>query len=357
MKTNFTLKLTFILLAISLGLSCRAEDMRKYVSLSGYWKFSIGDDLSWASPSYNDSDWDQIATSNKWEDQGYNDYNGYAWYRKTFRIDNIPNNTVLYLVLGRIDDVDEVYLNGKLLGKSGHMPPEYVSAYDRSRKYVIPAGYLLKDAENVIAVRVYDSYQEGGMVSGSTGIYFDADVELLDVNLNGRWKFHTGDDKEWREPGFKDDNWKRVHVPSYWENQGYDDYDGYAWYRVNFRLPKNLSQDDLYLVLGKIDDIDDVYLNGKYVGSVYDLRKDGEYRRWGGEYNARRIYHIKDGLLNRDGINTLAVRVYDEQQVGGIYQGPVGIMSEPNMKKYRNRHYESRSFWDFIFDEVFVDWE
>ena len=357
MKTNFTLKLIFILLVVSFGFSCRAEDMRKYVSLSGYWKFSIGDDPAWASPSFDDSNWDQIVVSKKWEDQGYSDYNGYAWYRRTFRIENVPDNTVLYLMLGRIDDVDEVYLNGKLLGKSGQMPPDYVTAYSRTRKYVIPAHYLLKDAENVVAVRVYDSYQEGGMVSGSPGIYFDADVELLDVNLNDGWKFHTGDNKAWREPGFKDDNWDRVHVPSSWESQGYDDYDGYAWYRVSFRLPKNMSEEDLYLVLGKIDDIDDVYLNGKYIGSVYDLRKDSEYRRSGMEYNARRIYKINDGLLNRDGINTLAVRVYDGQQRGGIYEGPVGIMSEPNMKRYRNRYYKNRSFWDYIFDEVFIDWD
>ncbi len=346
----------FILLAIVFSFSCKAEDMRKFVSLSGYWKFSIGDDREWASPSYDDSDWDQIAVSKRWEDQGYNDYNGYAWYRKTFELENVPEHTMLYLLLGRIDDADEVYLNGRLLGKSGHFPPKYISTYDRTRKYVIPEGYLLKNTRNVIAVRVYDSYQEGGMVSGSTGIYYDADVKLLDVNLNGRWKIHTGDDKAWSEPGFSDAKWKRVYVPASWESQGLDDYDGYAWYRVNFRLPANLSNDDLYLVLGKIDDVDEVYLNGKYIGGVYDLKKDGEYRKSGWEYNARRIYKIKDGLLKRDGINTLAVRVYDSHQTGGIYEGPVGIMAESNMKKYRSKHYKSQSFWDFIFDEVFVEY-
>jgi hypothetical protein len=291
----------------------------------------------------------------KWEDQGYNDYNGYAWYRQTFDLGDIPDNTILYMMLGRIDDADVVYLNGKVLSKSGSFPPEYVTAYSRTRKYVIPTGLLKENAENSIAVRVYDSYQDGGIVDGPVGIYYDAEVELLDVNLNGRWKFHVGDNKAWKAPDFDDKEWKRIHVPADWESEGYDDYDGYAWYRVKFRLPQNLTQGDLYLSLGKIDDIDDVYLNGKNIGNVYDLRKDGDYRRSGWEYNARRVYKIDDDLLNRNGINTLAVRVYDKQQRGGIYEGPIGIMSAENLRKYRNRHYTNQNFWDYFFDSFIAD--
>jgi hypothetical protein len=40
--------------------SSNAEDLRKVVDLSGYWRFSIGDDSSWASPDYDDSEWDRI---------------------------------------------------------------------------------------------------------------------------------------------------------------------------------------------------------------------------------------------------------------------------------------------------------
>jgi sialate O-acetylesterase len=201
---------------------------------------------------------------------------------------------------------------------------------------------------------------EGGIVDGPTGLYYDVDNELLDVNLTGRWKIHTGDNKDWKSRDFDDKEWKRINVPSDWENEGLDNYDGYAWYRVNFRVPQNLGARDLYLVLGKIDDIDDVYLNGKFIGNVYDLRKDGEYKRRGWEYNARRIYKIQDDLLDRDGINTLAVRVYDTHERGGIYEGPVGIMSAENYREYRNKHYTNQSFWDYVFDRFVVienDWE
>jgi hypothetical protein len=353
METKYYKFFPIFLLVIILSIPAHAEDLRKLTNLSGYWKFSIGDDISWATPSFNDSDWDQITVPGKWEDQGYNDYNGYAWYRKTFKIGNVPANTTIYIILGRIDDVDIVYLNGKEIGNSGNFPPDYETAYNKTRKYIIPAEYLKEDGENVIAVRIYDSYNDGGIVDGPAGMYLDEDNDLLDLNLNGIWKFQIGNNRDWKSEILNDAEWKSINVPSAWENEGYSDYDGYAWYRIKFRLPEKFSAGELYLSLGKIDDIDDVYLNGEYAGSVYDLKKDGEYRMNGMEYNARRIYKIKEGLLKRNGINTIAIKVYDGQGKGGIYEGPVGIMSAENYRKYRNKYHTSQSFWDYVQDKLF----
>jgi len=358
MKTkHFKLFILFFLL-ISTFISVQAEDLRRVVSLSGTWRFSIGDDSKWAIPSFDDSGWDQISVPGKWEEQGYNDYNGYAWYRKTFRIDGIPADTPIFLILGRIDDVDEVYINGKEIGKTGKFPPDYKSAYDKTRKYLIPPDLINTTGDNVISVKVYDSYQEGGIIDGPTGIYIDEDNELLALNLSGKWKFRTGDNKGWRFVDYNDEGWSSIGVPSVWENQGYEDYDGYGWYRLKFSLPKNLTTGELYLSLGKIDDIDDVYLNGEHIGTVNDLRREFGYRNSGGEYNVRRVYKIREGLLNRDGSNIIAVRVYDEQGLGGIYEGPVGIMSADNARRYKNRHHNDygnryNSFWDYMFNKFF----
>lgn len=354
MKTKqiFAILALFISICISAG----AEDLRKIVSLSGNWKFSIGDDNKWANPSYDDSGWDQITVPGNWEDQGYNDYNGYAWYRKTFRISDVPAKTTIYLVLGRIDDADVVYLNGKEIGRSGNFPPDFLTAYDNKRKYVIPEGSLKINGDNVISVKVYDSYLTGGITDGPTGIYYDTDTELLDQDFVGKWKFHTGDNKEWKSPEFNDDSWNSVYVPSAWESQGFGDYDGYAWYRLKFSISQNISNEELYITLGKIDDIDDVYLNGKHIGNVYDLRKGYYYRSTGWEYNVRRSYKIPAGLLNKSGLNTLAVRVYDGQGLGGIYEGPVGIMSAENYRRYKNKHHtQDISFFEYMIDKFFYN--
>jgi sialate O-acetylesterase len=98
MKTTNYKHLAFFLMILFISNRSNAEDLRKIVSLSGSWRFSIGDDSKWSNPSYDDSGWDRITVPGKWEDQGYNDYNGYAWYRKTFSINEIPSNKTIYLL-------------------------------------------------------------------------------------------------------------------------------------------------------------------------------------------------------------------------------------------------------------------
>jgi hypothetical protein len=339
-----------------LGLNMlQAEELVKVVQLPAYWKFSVGDYKEWADPKFNDADWDEIRVPGKWEDSGYDDYNGYAWYRVDFKMYDIDTKAPIFLVLGRIDDVNEVYLNGKLIGRTGSFPPQYKTAYGQNRKYAIPIEYLNYNQINTIAIRVYDEYLEGGIIDGRSGIYVDEDYALLNLDLSGNWKFHLGDNKQWGSKDFNDDLWYDITVPSEWEQQGYQDYDGYAWYRKEFRIPSNLNTDNLYLSLGKIDDYDHVYLNGVSIGSVFQLEKNGDYKRKGYEFNARRIYKIPNNLLNKQGINVISVRVYDSGWRGGIYEGPIGIMTQDNYEEYQRKHYTNQSFWDYVIDEFFVD--
>jgi len=330
-----------------------AEDLRKVVDLSGYWRFSIGDDTSWANPDYDDSDWDQIRVSTSWENEGYNEYNGYAWYRKTFRAGSLSPNEPIYLMLGHIDDADEVYVNGQLIGKSGSFPPDFETAYNHQRKYIIPYELLNFKGNNTIAVRVYDSHQAGGIVGGRIGIFRDEEIELLDYVFSGEWKFKIGDDKAWRTSNYNDEDWQNVNVPGEWGSYGYPDYDGYGWYRKEFRLNKSFSDDELYLCLGQIDDYDQVFLNGKFIGDIFRLKKERKIKK-GREYRAKRTYKIPKGLLKTNGVNVLAVRVYDYMQHGGIYEGPLGIMTEENHKKYTRKYsgwrYNHDSFLEYVFN-------
>jgi len=356
-KLNSIKKAGITLIAIFLIpiIEAPAEDLRKIVQLSGKWKFSIGDDIHWSDPKFNDSNWDEISVPSKWEDQGYNDYNGYAWYRRTFTIEPVSPEVSVFIVFGRIDDADEVYLNGKLVGKMGSFPPNFTSAYNQQRKYLIPHDYFNFSGDNSISVKVYDSYLEGGIINNPVGVYVDEDNEFLDMQITGKWKFHLGDNKQWISPNFNDRDWKEINVPQEWENQGYENYDGYAWYRKEFKVPADFKDKKLYLSMGKIDDYDYTYLNGVQIGNVFDLEKDGDYRRKGYEYNARRVYKIPDNLLKFNEVNVISVRVYDETMRGGIYEGPLGIMTEDNFKKYHRKYYNNQPFWDYIIDQYMMN--
>ena len=341
-----TYQLSIIVIMLLLTVNAKASNWTYIANLEGMWQFSVGDDPNWAKPSTDVSGWDRINVPGAWE-RYYEGYNGYGWYRKEFNIKSLPDEGPIMLFLGCIDDADEVYLNGVKIGQTGSFFPHYKSAYNVERKYDIPRN-LLKNTNNVIAVRVYDEGRDGGIVSGQRiGICYDNDNSLLSVDLSGMWKFSTYRKSNVDEENFDDSKWSSIMVPATWESQGFPDHDGYGWYRKRFTIPSNLSSQKLYLVLGKIDDTDRVYLNGNQLGRTesrnYNIRANADYRK-------NRVYEIPSRMLKTE--NVVVVEVNDYHGVGGIYEGPGGIMTEKNVKIYSDRikeeYREFNSFWEFI---------
>jgi sialate O-acetylesterase len=145
------------------------------VDLSGYWLFRTGDDPAWQQDIREISGWDSLIVPLKWEMQGYAEYDGFAWYRRTVEIGQEHRDENLVLALGKIDDVDEVYFNGKRIGRTGHFPAagEDISANDwwqRDRFYTIPGEMIRFDRPNTIAVRTFDAWIDGGIYDGVVGI-------------------------------------------------------------------------------------------------------------------------------------------------------------------------------------------
>lgn len=306
------------------------------LDLSGLWKFTIGDDMNWRMTNYDDSDWEEIRVPSSWENQGFHGYNGFAWYRKSFSFPVNTSEKNIYLHLGYVDDVDEVYFNGQLIGVSGGFPPNYQTAYDAYRRYYVPSEIINKADDNIIAVRVYDAELEGGIMSGNIGLFRAEGILNPDINLSGEWKFKTGDDSLWSDKTFEDLKWNRIFVPAHWEAQGYKDYDGFAWYRKSFTIPEEYATEKLILLLGKIDDIDQTFINGKFVGSTgiwIEGETPTEFNR-NNEYQELRAYFIPDGMLKKDSENVIAVRVFDGFRDGGIYEGPVGLITQKSYREY-----------------------
>jgi beta-galactosidase/beta-glucuronidase len=285
--------LVFALLVNSGG--AVAQDREKRIALGGDWKFILGDNMKFARPEYDDGEWEDIYVPAAWQDEGFRHYHGYAWYRKTVEIPVGPKDA-LFLELGKIDDVDEVYLNGKLIGSTGGFPPNYYTAVNYPRRYFLPAD-LIRKGKNVIAVRIYDEGGAGGIVGStgsSIGIYNISNFSENSLSLFGKWKFHLFDNAAWSAETLDESDWDDIVVPANWESQGYREYDGFAWYRKTFRLPENFKVNDLMLILGKIDDMDEVFINGKRIGGTGRIDK-----KWASddEYNKFRTYSIEDDIL------------------------------------------------------------
>lgn len=160
--------------------------------LNNQWQFKIGDSLVWKDATYNSTKWTNIKSGIMWEDQGFPGYDGYAWYRKTVVIPvefkkDVLKQGGMTLNLGAIDDVDQVFFNGKLIGESGKMPPNFQTAYDKIRKYDIATSDINWGKENLIALRVFDNAGGGGL----TGPDVSLKIGELGSNIKIRPQFPT----------------------------------------------------------------------------------------------------------------------------------------------------------------------
>ncbi|MDD8019390.1 MAG: hypothetical protein PHP42_13540, partial [Bacteroidota bacterium] len=144
------------------------------------WKFTTTDSAAYASSAFNDSSWANISVPSQWESQGFANYDGVAWYRTKFSVPKKMLRLPLLLLAGKIDDADETYLNGMLIGATGKFPPNAVSEWSRQRAYKIPAGVLKEN--NVLAVRVYDGGGPGGIIGSVMGIFTKKEY-IAELNL------------------------------------------------------------------------------------------------------------------------------------------------------------------------------
>jgi hypothetical protein len=161
--------------------------------------------------------------------------------------------------------------------------------------------------------------------------------EPVIATFQENWKFKTGDAPEWAATGFDDSGWGTIHPGNIWENQGFKDHDGFAWYRTSLILPirmkdKAFMKDSLQILLGKIDDCDQVFLNGELIGengkTIHGKVQPGnefikEKGKW---YMARRyVLGAADPRIRWDQENIVAIRVYDQNGAGGIFDKPFTI--------------------------------
>jgi len=142
------------------------------------------------------------------------------------------------------------------------------------------------------------------------------------VPLVGPWRFHTGDDPRWAEPGLDDASWETVdltprpgaHDPDVglegyvrgWGARGHRGYSGYAWYRLRVSVT---GADTAALALAAPLEVDEAYqlfVNGRLAGSS---------GRFGGAtpvvYNTRpALYSLAGAASPPNARLVIAVRVW-----------------------------------------------
>lgn len=160
-----------------------APDNTVSIDLEGSWQFMIGDDPGYANPAFDDSGWASIQVPG--DGTPFVGYDGFAWYRLTFDLPAEAEGTNLVASLGFLDDVDEAYLNGVLIGSSGVMPPNAKSQWFEKRLYPVPAAAPVFGGRNTLAVRLFDMNGGGGWYQGPVGIFSKDAVRTNVYGISG----------------------------------------------------------------------------------------------------------------------------------------------------------------------------
>lgn len=93
------------------------------VPLSGEWSFSVdkdnsGEQQGWTTSNSNDSSWVSVQVPHTWNVMPeYSEYEGFAWYRRTFTAPLELQNSHVRLKFDAVFYLARVWLNGQYLGQ------------------------------------------------------------------------------------------------------------------------------------------------------------------------------------------------------------------------------------------------
>ncbi len=139
------------------------------LALMGPWKFRVGDDLAWAQPGFDDTDWhdytldaqgwpesilpERNAFDPGWGGHGYRGAPNYGWYRIHVSLHRASSS--LRLLVPKVDSAYTVYWDGQKLGGYGDPSRRWAYLIQRTQVFPIPSG-IGTAGEHVLAIRAWD---------------------------------------------------------------------------------------------------------------------------------------------------------------------------------------------------------
>ncbi|MCC5815543.1 MAG: SpoIIE family protein phosphatase [Leptospira sp.] len=140
---------------IFLFINCGGEKSEGIVAVENNWEYAVAD----PNHSYSDSldlefqhlDSDELGRLHNLLPKKI----GYIWLKKNFEwSESTLSSSHKSISIGRLAWADETYLNGQLIGRSGHFPPKSWSAWNTIREYSVPDKGLVI-GRNEILVKLY----------------------------------------------------------------------------------------------------------------------------------------------------------------------------------------------------------
>ncbi len=141
-----------------------------------------------------------------------------------------------------------------------------------------------------------------------------------DVEKQGQkeaWYNQPGDTALWQKIEVTRP-WEKLLPGQLWRKEHGTDYDGWAWYRVNFNVDAKQQGSPLHLLFGAVDESATVYVNGRKVGARPFVNND--------DWRTPFFVDISDAVKVGEA-NQLTVLVEDKSGSGGIWK-PVWLIEK-----------------------------
>ena len=121
------------------------------------------------------------------------------------------------------------------------------------------------------------------------------------VAVKNDWKISMDDDSDFSQPGFNDNNWQTIELPSKLDLPKGGDF---FWLRSTITIPDTLTGHEIWFASGKTLAAYDLYINGEYLGSRGRLPPDFYLR-----LNQNDLIFIPASSINNGNIE-IALRCY-----------------------------------------------
>lgn len=275
-----------------------------------------------------------------WRDEGTWWLRGTVWSppRPTGFADRVPGELLRYLQLFELGG--NTCLRGERLWREVDPLLMFVETHDLDR--VRPNLLLFDTRVGAGRLAVSCLRHEGGEAENYAGLWLARELAayLLDgppperelspevrdalrtaldaeiVKLETPWRFVTDPAGDGLERGYErldcdDGGWRELLARSPEEGAIWNAYDGWGWYRQRLTIPGGWAGKRIRLVFDSVDDMYELYVNGRLVGGYGKLdRSESSF--------LRRTWQDITPFVEPGGENLVVVRVYDWVGAGGL---------------------------------------
>ncbi len=204
------------------------------------------------------------------------------------------------------------YFFGRDLNQNLHVPIGLISTSWGGT--IAEAWTSGESLENMPAFK--DAVKKVKTAPNETQAEYEAKLKAWDIQLIQNDEGYKDNNPVWTDVNVDDSDWKKMSVPSIWEDRGLNGFDGVVWFRYTLDIPANFQGQDLELGLGTIDDWDITYFNGKQIGASNNR-------------STPRVYTIPGDMV-KTGKAVITVKVTDTGGNGGFYGENAMYLSKIN---------------------------